>query len=80
MFLIKFQITFSDNRKTFVEYFFHSWKSFDFDMNNYNKEGIRTDNKTVCNFSVKKAIRNLLSNAKKNNATIEIVERYANYK
>jgi len=76
---IKFKITFINGRITFVEYLFPSWKSFDFDMLHYNKEGLRIDNKLVCNFSVRKAIRNLISNAKKNKAEIKIVERCSEF-
>ena len=73
--LIRFKVVFSDRRITFVEYLFPSWKSFGFDMNHYNQDEVRIDSKFVGNFSVRKAIKNLVSNAKKNNATIKIVKR-----
>ena len=75
---IKFQVNFNDGRITFVEYLFPSWRTFNFDLLHYNQDGVRIDNKFVGNFSVRKAIRNLVNNAKKNNATIKIVERDGN--
>ena len=77
--LIRFKVIFSDRRITFVEYLFPSWKAFGFDMNHYNQDEVRIDNKFVGNFSVRKAIKNLVSNAKKNNATIKIVSRSSNH-
>lgn len=79
MIQVKLKVNFSDGRITFVEYLFPSWKSFDFDMLHYNAEGVRIDNKFVGNFSVRKAIRNLVSNAKKNKAEIKIIERCTKY-
>jgi hypothetical protein len=75
---IKFKVIFNDGRITFVEYLFPSWRTFNFDLLHYNQDDVRIDSKTVCNFSVRKAIRNLVTRAKQNNATIKIVERDGN--
>lgn len=54
---------------------FDDWNDFHFDMLHYNKEGARIDSKTVYNFSVRKAIKNLVNRGRKNGATIKITER-----
>lgn len=76
---IKFKVIFENGNVTFVEYLFDNWNDFIFDMLHYNEEGARIDSKTVVRFSVRKAIRNLVTRGKKNNAKITIVERNSNY-
>lgn len=76
---IKFKVIFSNGNVTFIEYIFDSWNDFIFDMLHYNQDGARIDSKTVANFSVRKAIRNLVTRGKKNNAIITITERNSNY-
>jgi len=76
---IKFKVIFSNGSITFVEYIFDGWNDFIFDMLHYNQDGALIDSKTVVNFSVRKAIRNLVTRGKKNNATFKIVERNSNF-
>ena len=76
---IKFKVIFKNGNVTFVEYLFDNWNDFIFDMLHYNQYGARIDSKTVANFSVRKAIRNLVTRGKNNKAIITIVERNTNY-
>jgi len=76
---IKFKVIFENGNVTFIEYLFDNWNDFIFDMLHYNEKGARIDSKTVVRFSVRKAIRNLVTRGKKNNAKITIVERNSNY-
>ncbi len=74
---IKFKVIFENGSVTFVEYIFDNWNDFIFDMLHYNQDGALIDSKTVANFSVRKAIKNLVTRGKKNNATFKIVERFS---
>jgi hypothetical protein len=58
-----------------VEYEFPSWESLFFDMLHYDMNGTKIDSKRVAYLSVRKAIRNLVTRAKQNNAKVQIVKR-----